>query len=207
MIISTEGNIGAGKTTLLKMLEKNDMFKVIYEPVEDWLSVTDNNGLSIFEHFYNNKEKYCFPFQMLALQTRFENIMKAVKEHTGKIIILERSIYTDYEIFAKLAKKYNQMSDIEMHIYERFHKFMCQLGDHIDFSKILYLRVSPETCHKRIKMRNRSGEDNIDISYLVDLHQAHEEWLKNKPNVVYVDAEKELHVENITNLIKCTVCQ
>lgn len=208
MIISIEGNIGAGKTTLLKRLEAYDQFKIIYEPVEHWLSLKDQEGKSIFQHFYEDKEKYCFAFQMLALQSRFENIMKVVKEFSGNIIILERSIYTDYEIFAKLSRKYNYMSDIELQVYEKLHNFMCQMGNHIDFGKILYLKASPETCYERIKARNRIGEDNIDICYMNDLHEAHELWLKEKTNVINIDAEKELDIKDIVNIInQCTVSQ
>ena len=64
MVYFVEGNIGAGKTTLLKKIESfkfpntnctqkpiSSKFKVIYEPVDDWMKMkaTPESKESIFE--------------------------------------------------------------------------------------------------------------------------------------------------------------
>jgi len=55
--ISLEGNIGAGKSTLLKLLNKHlfihnkNAIKVLQEPVNEWLHLTNSDGTNILENF------------------------------------------------------------------------------------------------------------------------------------------------------------
>ena len=42
---------------------------------------------------------------------------------------------------------------------------------------IIYLRASPDTCHRRMLMRKRPEEQSVTIDYLRDLHEKHEQWL------------------------------
>lgn len=48
---------------------------------------------------------------------------------------------------------------------------------------IIYLRCSPELCLKRIKQRNREGEEGIPLDYLRKVHERHEEWLKTLKDI------------------------
>lgn len=41
----------------------------------------------------------------------------------------------------------------------------------------IYLRASPDTCHKRMKSRKRAEEGGVTLDYLRDLHEKHESWL------------------------------
>lgn len=41
----------------------------------------------------------------------------------------------------------------------------------------IYLRASPDTCHKRMMHRKRDEEGGVSIDYLRDLHEKHESWL------------------------------
>lgn len=41
----------------------------------------------------------------------------------------------------------------------------------------IYLRATPQTCMSRLKHRSRDEETAVDISYLQDLHNRHDEWL------------------------------
>ena len=59
MIIYIEGNIGTGKTTLLEILKTyfpNKNNNVIYEPVDQWKLVKDENGVNLLDKFYSNIE-------------------------------------------------------------------------------------------------------------------------------------------------------
>ena len=62
-IISIEGNIGSGKTTLLgKLKDKyadNNNIVFLKEPVDDWATITDINGVTMLEKFYSNQKEYC----------------------------------------------------------------------------------------------------------------------------------------------------
>jgi predicted AAA+ superfamily ATPase len=64
-IVSIEGNIGSGKTTLLsnvkKALQGEEKIIFLKEPVDDWESIRDKNGLTMLQKFYADQEKYSFP--------------------------------------------------------------------------------------------------------------------------------------------------
>ena len=51
-----QGNIASGNTTLCKLLELSDTTRteVIYEPVDKWISLTDNDGNNILKLFYED---------------------------------------------------------------------------------------------------------------------------------------------------------
>jgi deoxyadenosine/deoxycytidine kinase len=200
-LITVEGNIGVGKTTFLEKLEKDHDVKVIYEPVEEWLKYKDaDTGLSIFEMYYNDKTRYSFTFQIMALQTRFENIMQVCRNTTSKYVICERSIFTDFNIFAKLMNEKGEMTDLELAIYKRCHDFMTELCN-ISIFKYIYLIASPETCIQRIKKRSRAGEENIDINFIQQLHDFHESWLEKEVNVIKVSTECDIDYEAVINEI------
>ena len=54
-----EGNIGSGKSTFLnELLKKEPHLTIIQEPVEQWYTIQDDEGVSVFTHFYNDPHKY-----------------------------------------------------------------------------------------------------------------------------------------------------
>lgn len=92
IIISIDGNIGSGKSSVLKYLqnnfhnyciEQNKNLKICFlqEPVSEWESITDKNGKTVLEKFYQNNEKYAFPFQMMAYISRLNIFRKALSEN------------------------------------------------------------------------------------------------------------------------------
>ena len=113
IILSIDGNIGSGKSTVVKNVkanfsnfcsENNHNFKICFleEPVEIWESIIDTESKeNIIEKFYKDNEKYSFAFQMMAYISRLSLLKKAINENYD-IIITERSIYTDRNVFAKM---------------------------------------------------------------------------------------------------------
>jgi deoxyadenosine/deoxycytidine kinase len=73
-VFSIEGNIGAGKSTLIELLkdklvnDENIIF--VSEPLDMWQNIQDNNGVNMLTKFYENQDKYAFPFQVMAFATR-----------------------------------------------------------------------------------------------------------------------------------------
>ena len=55
----------------------------------------------------------------------------------------------------------------------------------------IYLRASPEISFERIKKRSRSGEETIPFEYLKELHNKHENWLMDEPNVLVLDVNED----------------
>jgi len=175
MIISIEGNIGSGKSTFIKhMKESYPNFVYIQEPVDVWNTITDNDNNTILSLFYNDQEKYAFSFQMMTYITRLSAIRKAIKDNPDKIIIMERSLNTDKNVFAKMLYDNGKISDIDFEIYNRwFDEFS------IPVTKYIYLYTSPDISQQRINKRNRTGEELISLDYLKVCHQSHERWLNN----------------------------
>lgn len=178
LIISIEGNIGSGKSTLVEHLKKkfnsNPKICFLEEPVAIWETIKDVDGNSMLTKYYDNQYKYAFSFQMMAYISRLSLLKRALKEDYD-IIITERSIYTDNEVFAKMLHDEKKIEDVEYAIYMRwFHEFLEDLPP----LWLIYVKTTPEIALQRVMMRNRRGE-NIPLSYLENCHKYHENWLNN----------------------------
>lgn len=183
MVVFLEGNIGAGKTTLLSKLE-NMGYVVVYEPVDEWMSMRARpDGESFFELFYKDKKRYGFMFQMVALQSRISHIQKLVAEKSEtQLIICERSFFTDHQVFAKMLHDQKIISDEEFCVYKMWYNYLVELIKP-KVSGIIYLKASPETCVKRIAKRNRKGEEELGLDYVRNVHDRHEDWLMSSTHV------------------------
>ena len=189
-VFSIEGNIGSGKSTILEKLKElySQNFVFLPEPVDIWNTIKDTtDGKTILQKYYADQERYAFSFQMMAYITRLSLIREAIKNAPEEsIIITERSIYTDREIFAKMLYDTNKIEDIEYSIYLRWFNEFSESNLH----GIIYIKASPETCLRRIEHRNRKGEESIPLSYLEDLHFYHEKWINTTDiPVLFVDGE------------------
>ena len=148
---------------------------VLQEPVSEWQSIRDSNGLSILELFYSDQKKYAFQFQMMAYVSRLSALKAAIKSFNGSdgIIICERSLACDKHVFAKMLRDSSDITSVEHQIYLRwFDTFTNDLPIH----NTIYLRADPEVTHFRVTKREREGED-IPLSYLERCHSYHEEWI------------------------------
>lgn len=181
-LISLDGNIGAGKTTLLQKLKDIPNVKVIEEPVNIWEQFHVNNK-NILQHFYEDTKRWAYTFQNAAILTRILHIQKSIKENPGyEYYITERSILTDKEVFAKMLHNDKLIDDMEMKLYNTWFD---SFGKMQTVNAILWLTTDVSTCSTRIKIRGRSGEENISREYLEKLHTRHHEWLNNETIPVY----------------------
>jgi deoxyadenosine/deoxycytidine kinase len=156
----------------IKEILKDDV-QVIYEPLDEWLSIKDETGKNILDYFYSDMERYCYAFQSMAFITRYQKTLTI--DNTKKYVFIERSIFSDKKIFAENCRKNNIMSEIEWNIYHEWFKSMSKL---ITFPhRFIYLRCSPEVSYQRLKGRNREEEKEVPLGYLRELHQRHEDWL------------------------------
>ena len=181
-IISIEGNIGSGKSTLIKMLKKKENLIFLPEPVDEWNKIVDSNGTNILEKYYSNQKRYAFSFQMMAYITRLKQLLEC-NASENSIIITERCLYTDREIFAKMLYDSGMIEDIEYSIYLHWFDYFIK---NIEINHFIYLRNDPEVCLQRIHIRDRKGE-TIPIEYLINCHKYHENWLNNKENILVLD--------------------
>lgn len=181
-IFSIEGNIGSGKSTLVSELQKQLHYinganiVYLYEPVDEWAKIKDTNGETILEKFYANQKKYSFSFQIMAYISRLSLLRDIIKKNPNAIIITERSVFTDKEVFAKMLYDDNKIEEVNYKIYlQWFNEFIHD----IPINGILYVKTTPEKSKTRVDFRSRQGEQ-IPLSYLQKCHEYHEQWINNE---------------------------
>jgi deoxyadenosine/deoxycytidine kinase len=184
-VVSIEGNIGSGKSTLLRQIGGLQDVVTVQEPVDEWNLIKDSSGKTILELYYADQKKWAFAFQMMAFITRTQKLREAIEANPGKIIITERSVFTDKHIFAMMLHDSGMISDVEYSIY--LHWFD-ELTRDIRIDRVIYVRTEPDECEWRIKCRNRTGE-TIPLEYLQSCHTYHETWLRNFEDKITLNGE------------------
>jgi len=198
VIVSFDGNIGSGKSLTCyeyeqylkkRMTSSIDNGEIMFptitsidevcfldEPVALWNQVCDKDGVNILTNLYKDIRANAFKFQMMAYISRLALLRKAVKNPKIKLIITERSVETDRNVFAKMLYDVGDISHDEFQIYTLwFEEFLT----YVPLSGIVYINASPDVCLTRIGKRARSGE-TIQPDYIQRCHQYHEDWIHTK---------------------------
>jgi len=202
-IVSVEGNIGSGKSTVLKAMRErySDIgVPIVYvdEPVSQWEQIKSKEGKNMIELFYANPSKYAFSFQMMAYISRLTMIRAAVQANPNSIILTERCLLTDYNIFASMLHEQGQMLDEEFTIYKTwFHTFQQEIPVH----SIVYIRCKPTTAFTRCKKRARVGEE-IPLEYLTQCHEKHETWMNGYPSKLVIENDETTLEEVLASIIE-----
>ena len=189
-IFSIDGNIGSGKSTLVEELSKRNFKKEIIflkEPVQEWDDFKDGKGDTILTKFYNDQKKYSFPFQLMAYISRISQLRKAIEKHPSAIFICERSVLTDKNVFAKMLY---DMGKIEKVCFDIYLKWFDEFRQKI--TGFIYIKTKPETSYKRVKNRNRTGEETVSLKYLNRCHTYHEEWLKKYDDILILNGDEDM---------------
>ena len=183
-VVSIEGNIGSGKSTILELLKQrfkdNKSVAFLSEPVDVWREIKDADGVDLLTNFYKNQEKFSFHFQMAAYISRISAITKLQKNPEIKLIVVERSIWTDKNVFAKMLYDDGKISELEYNIYLKWFDEFSKLINH---SLNIYIKTKPEVAFERVKKRNRSGE-TIPLEYLQKCHEYHNDWLNYNSHIL-----------------------
>ena len=166
IIVSIEGNIGSGKSTLIRKLQEfnnNDNILFLDEPVDEWVTIKNDNGEDILSKFYNDQEKYSFTFQMMAYISRLSKLKNAMNK-CKSIIFTERSLMTDKYVFAKMLYDDNKINCYEYQIYNKWFE---EFNKETEITHIVYVNTDPNTCFERVQQRSRKGENTIEKDYLI----------------------------------------
>lgn len=166
----------------------------LQEPVDKWEKIIDLNGKNIIENFYEDNIKYSFVFQLNAYISRLSQIREAINKNVYDVIITERSIYTDKNVFCKMlydAKKINQIE------YQVYMKWFDEFATDYNNINIVYIKTDPSVCLDRINKRARRGE-NIPIKYLTDCNLYHELWINSidKQNLLSFDGNININMND-----------
>lgn len=192
-----EGNIGAGKTSLGNILKQSSVFEFLEEPVDTWREGFAGN---LFEMFYTDMPRWSFTFQVMAFTTRAKTWSEILAKVKGDRVVLERSIYTDRNVFAKNLYAGGAMNDSEWQVYQQLWEFLasnyCE-----EPQKIIYLRTPAEECLDRIKKRGREEEQQVPLDYLKRLEDLHDEWLMEHPDMILIDGTRRWSTTEIEELL------
>ncbi len=176
-----EGVIGVGKTTLARMISQRFGFFSALEVVEE------NPFLA---NFYVDRERWAFQTQLFFLLSRYSQ-----QNEISKILDNEKKVVADYifnkdRIFAMM-----NLSGDQMDLYDKVFGILDSRVSKPDV--VVYLRASMETLMKRIAMRDRVFERNMDKDYIRSLINAYEDFFsKYKGTFVSISADEVDFVQN-----------
>ena len=180
-VIVIDGIISAGKTTYISMLLTNLTKKgwkvtVVKEPVDKW----KESGL--LQRFYQDPGRWGYHFQTKAFVDRVnENIAMYAAHGTADtdhhVFILERSCFTDI-LFMELLHEAKLVDDMEM---ANYREWVALWGKVMPYEPDLFIYLKPtvEVCMKRLKERNRVGEEGVSLAYQKSLQEKHDKFFAN----------------------------
>lgn len=171
--IAIEGVIGVGKTTLARLLQPRFDASLLLEVVED------NPFLS---KFYQDRERYAFQTQIFFLLSRYHQQYQAVPAALRRGYLISDYTFAKDELFAWLNLK-----DDELAMYGRVH---AALGEKIPRPDlIVYLRADHDILMRRIALRDRPFERDMDPDYIREVAAAYDAWLSRLVDVPVLTVE------------------
>jgi deoxyadenosine/deoxycytidine kinase len=187
--IAIAGNIGTGKSSLVEFLTRTYGIEPFYEP---------NDENPYLPDFYLDMKRWAFHSQLYFLSNKFR--MHQRLEQMPGVVVLDRTIYEDAEIFATALHKMHKFTGRDWDTYWNFYQVILDAIRPPDL--MIYLRCSMRTLRKRIRMRGRAMEQDIPLSYLKRLEGLYEHWLSNYQfgEVLVLETDK---LDYINDMVDC----
>jgi hypothetical protein len=82
-----------------------------------------------------------------------------------------------FQVFVRAVHEAKWMNEMEISIYDSWFDPVVSSLPGLIPDGFIYLRASPDTCHKRMMVRKRAEEGGVSLDYLQGLHEKHESWL------------------------------
>jgi deoxyadenosine/deoxycytidine kinase len=165
MLITIAGNIGSGKSSLTLLLHQRFAWQPYFESVED------NPYL---EDFYADMRRWSFHLQVYFLSQRFMTHREITA--SNRMVVQDRSIYEDAEIFALNLHDMGRMDDRDYRNYQALYRTMTSYLHPPGL--MIYLRASVSTLLRQIEQRGREFEKHIEPEYLERLNRLYERWIE-----------------------------
>jgi deoxyadenosine/deoxycytidine kinase len=171
--IAIEGNIGVGKSTLANLLAQHYNARTILE------EFADNTFLP---KFYREKERYAFPLELSFLADRYKQMKRVLLQQE----LFHENIISDYTfVKSKLFARINLPPD-EYDLFQNLYEIAEASLPKPDL--LIYLHSPIERLQHNIKNRAREYEQGISDSYLEDVAEIYQEYLKlNLQKTLYID--------------------
>ena len=121
-------------------------------------------------------------------------------EQMSGVVVLDRSIYEDAEIFATALHNMRKFTGRDWDTYWNFYQII--LSAIQPPALMIYLRCSMRTLRKRIRLRGRTMEQDIPLSYLKRLESLYEQWLATYQfsEVLVLETDK---LDYINDMVDC----
>lgn len=158
--IAIEGCIGVGKTTLARLLQPLFQAELLLEEFEE------NPFLA---SFYSDRARYAFQTQIFFLLSRYRQQHRAVPLALSRGALVSDYTFSKDSLFARL-----NLGGDELNMYERVYAILDQNIPRPDL--VIYLRADTDVLMKRITIRDRSYERDMDRDYIDQLNQAYERF-------------------------------
>ncbi|MRG87935.1 deoxynucleoside kinase [Salinibacillus xinjiangensis] len=160
--IAVEGPIGVGKTSLAKEINAHFNFHLLKEIVEE------NPFLG---KFYDNIEEWSFQTEMFFLCNRY----KQLEDIDTKYLQYGMPVVSDYHISKNMIFAKRTLKDDQYKKYSQIYQILTE--DMPKPNVMIYLHASLDTLLKRIEIRGRELEQNIQASYLQQLSHDYESFM------------------------------
>ena len=161
--LAVEGPIGVGKTSLSKAIAESQNFHLLQEIVDENPFLTK---------FYDDIEAWSFQTEMFFLCNRYKQLSDIKQE----IVVKQKPVVADYHIFKNLIFAKRTLDQVEYKKYEEIYNILTK--DMPVPNMIIYLYASQETLIKRIGLRDREFEKNMDPAYLQQLAEDYHAFIE-----------------------------
>jgi deoxyguanosine kinase len=197
MYVAIEGVIGVGKTSLARLLQPIFASELLLEIFEENPFLSD---------FYADRKRYAFQTQIFFLLSRYHQQHEAVPQALAKSNLIADYTFEKDALFARL-----NLTGDELQTYDRLHEALAERIPRPEL--IVYLRVDTDVALRRIAMRDRTYERNMDRDYIHDLNQAYEDFFGTNPpgQVLILDTNtldfvaRPEHLAYVANRIRDTL--
>jgi deoxyguanosine kinase len=166
MYLAIEGVIGVGKTTLARLLHPMFDAVLLLEAFEENPFLSD---------FYADRRRYAFQTQIFFLLSRYHQQRDRVPPALAQGSLVADYTFQKDALFARL----NLQGD-ELETYFKLHAALAERLHPPDLT--VYLRVDTQTALRRIALRDRSYERDMDQAYIGRLNQAYEDYFAGPPD-------------------------
>ncbi|WP_250675219.1 deoxynucleoside kinase [Paraclostridium ghonii] len=154
IFIAIEGPIGVGKTTLANILSSHFKSTLLREIVEE------NPFLS---KFYTNIEEYALQTESFFLFNRIKQLEDTKKNLLSKGI----NVVSDYHIIKNLIFAGITLDNMQFYKYKQMYNIF--INDLPQPDIVIYLNSDTDVLMKRIAIRDRSFERQMDRNYIKQL--------------------------------------
>jgi len=158
--IVTEGPLGVGKTSLTALLAEELGARLVLERAEDNPFLSD---------FYKDSARYRFQTQMFFLLNRYSQQEEMAQPDLFTRITISDYLFTKDRIFA-----YLNLNDRELALYEQIYRMLEPKIIRPDL--VIFLQADTDTLLRRIKLRNRTFEKDINHDYIAAVNEAYNQY-------------------------------